>query len=200
MLIRAGHRLALAANAPTPLVAMLSIRPDRVADLRSHLIVNDRGLDMAYCHDGFGNLCNRVTLPTGITQIACDFTIADDGQLNRQAFAAIQHNVDVLPSDVLGYLVGSRYCDTDLLSDIAWGLFGHVPAGWQRVQAIIDFVHQHLTYGYRYARNPHRVRSLSGGRWRLPRFCTPGNRIVPMHEYPGPILQQISGRYRCQTA
>jgi transglutaminase-like putative cysteine protease len=153
MLIRAGYQLALAAAAPTPLIAMLSIRPDRVTDLRSsHLIVNDRGVEMSYYHDAFGNFCTRVTLPAGITNIGCDFTIADDGLPDRQAPAAAQHDVAELPSDVLVYLVGSRYCDTDLLSDVAWGLFGHIPAGWQRVQAIVDFVHEHLTYGYQYAR------------------------------------------------
>ncbi len=153
MFIRAGYELSLAAFAPTPLVAMLNIRPERVPDLRTgHVIGNDRGLAMQHYHDVFGNFCTRVTLPAGMTTIRCDFVIEDDGAPDRQSLTAIQHDVADLPSDVLMYLVGSRYCDTDLLSNIAWGLFGHVPAGWQRVQAIVDFVHNHLTYGYQYAR------------------------------------------------
>jgi transglutaminase-like putative cysteine protease len=153
MFIRAGYALSLAASAPTPLVAMLNIRPERVPDLRSaHGIDTDRGAAMDHYHDAFGNFCTRLTLPAGVTTISCDFIIEDDGLPDRQNPAAIQHDVSDLPSDVLMYLVGSRYCDTDLLSNIAWGLFGHVPAGWQRVQAIVDFVHQHLTYGYCHAR------------------------------------------------
>jgi transglutaminase-like putative cysteine protease len=50
------------------------------------------------------------------------------------------------------YLLGSRYCETELLMPIAWSLFGGTPMGWPRVQAICDFVHQHLTFGYQYAR------------------------------------------------
>lgn len=153
MFIRAGYALSLATSAPTPLVAMLNIRPERLPDLRSaHGIITDRGLSMDHYHDAFGNFCTRLTLPAGVTTISCDFILEDDGLPDRQSPAAIQHDVSDLPSDVLMYLVGSRYCDTDLLSNIAWGLFGHVPAGWQRVQAIVDFVHQHLTYGYCHAR------------------------------------------------
>ncbi len=50
------------------------------------------------------------------------------------------------------YLLGSRYCDTDLLSDTAWQLFGGTPPGWARVQAICDHVHERLKFGYEYAR------------------------------------------------
>jgi hypothetical protein len=50
---------------------------------------------------------------------------------------ALQHDVQHLPTET----PGSRYCETDRLSDDAWRLFGHTPLGWPRVQAICDFVH-----------------------------------------------------------
>lgn len=153
MFIRAGYELAFAATSETPVVAMLNIRPERLQDLRAgHAIVNDRGLAMQHYHDVFGNFCTRMTLPAGITTISCDFVIEDCGEPDRQVPEAVQHAVADLPNDVLMYLVGSRYCDTDLLSNIAWSLFGNVSEGWPRVQAILDFVHGHLTYGYQYAR------------------------------------------------
>jgi transglutaminase-like putative cysteine protease len=153
MLIRAGYELILRSASPTPLIAMLNIRPDRLLDLKTdHMIVTDRELALEHYHDAFGNLCSRMTLPAGSTKISCDFVIEDDGVPDPQTPAAIQHDVADLPSEVLMYLMGSRYCDTDLLCGIAWGLFGNVPEGWGRVQAIVDFVHQHLTYGYQYAR------------------------------------------------
>jgi transglutaminase-like putative cysteine protease len=153
MFIRAGFELTLSASDPTPVVAMLNIRPERLADLKTnHVIVTDPGLALDHYHDAFGNFCSRMTLPTGLTRVSCDFVVEDDGLPDRQASLALQHNIADLPGNVLMYLVGSRYCETELLSDIAWDLFGNVPAGWQRVQAIVDFVHQHLTYGYQYAR------------------------------------------------
>jgi transglutaminase-like putative cysteine protease len=45
----------------------------------------------------------------------------------------------------------SRYCETDKLTDIAWSLFGNTPQGWARVQAICDFVHGHVSFGYEHA-------------------------------------------------
>lgn len=153
MLIRAGYELTLSTFAPTPVVAMLSVRPERGGDLKTpHAIHNDRGFAMSDYRDAFGNVCTRFTLPGGVSTISSDFVIADCGEPDRQRLSADQHDVAELPHDVLIYLVGSRYCDTDHLSNIAWGLFGHVPAGWARVQAIVDFVHGHLTYGYPYAR------------------------------------------------
>jgi len=153
MLIRSGYDIALGVSTSTPLVAMLNVRPERLADLRSpHAITNDRGIPMQHYHDNFGNFCTRLTLPPGIVRISSSFLIHDAGAADRQSPSAAQHEIADLPSDALQYLLGSRYCETDHLSNIAWGLFGHIPAGWQRVQAIVDFVHEHLRYGYEYAR------------------------------------------------
>lgn len=153
MFIRAGYDLTLGAHSPIPLIAMLNIRPEHVGDLRTgHAITADRAIPMDHYHDAFGNFCSRMTLPSGVTRLSCDFVIEDNGVVDRQSPNAVQHDVAELPSDVLTYLVSSRYCDTEHLSNIAWDLFGHVPTGWQRVQAIVDFVHEHLIYGYQYAR------------------------------------------------
>lgn len=154
MLIRAGYDLLLATHAPTQMITMLTVRPSRLADLKTpHSIVNDRGLAMQDDRDVYGNIFTRFLLQPGTTRISCDFVIADSGAVDRQNPTAHQHEIDDLPSDALIFLAGSRYCETDLLSGVAWGLFGHIPAGWQRVQAIVDFVHRHLTYGYCYARS-----------------------------------------------
>lgn len=154
MLIRAGYDLMFEAYAPTPLISMLSVRPERWNDLQTaHRLVSDRAMGMEDYRDVFGNICTRMTLPAGRSTIACDFVIADSGTVDRQSPEAVQHPIAELPADILMYLVASRYCDTDILSNEAWWLFGHIPPGWQRVQAIVDFVHSHLTYGYAYARS-----------------------------------------------
>lgn len=153
MLIRGGYEIGLKVEASTPFVAMLNVRPERFQDLRSpHAIMNDRGIPMQHYHDAFGNFCTRLTLPSGTTTISCNFLMHDSGLADIECPDAVQHEVADLPHEVLQYLLGSRYCETDHLSNIAWGLFGHIPAGWQRVRAIVDFVHRHLTYGYEHAR------------------------------------------------
>jgi transglutaminase-like putative cysteine protease len=153
MLIRAGYELVFAADRPASMIAMLSVRPARRVDLATpHTIRTDRQLSLHDYLDAFGNVCTRVELPAGTTTLSNDFLIRDCGEIDRQSPDAVQHDVGALPDDVLSYLLGSRYCETDRLSDVAWSLFGTVPPGWQRVQAIVDFVHGHLAYGYEHAR------------------------------------------------
>jgi transglutaminase-like putative cysteine protease len=102
--------------------------------------------------DGFGNRCQRLMVPSGEITLHLDGTIMDDGAHDAIAPDAREVPVESLPHDTLVFLLGSRYCETDRLSQIAWDYFGDVQPGWTRVQAICDFVHRHLTFGYQHAR------------------------------------------------
>jgi transglutaminase-like putative cysteine protease len=92
-------------------------------------------------------------LQAGDTRISNDAVIFDDGEPDKISPSAQQYPVQTLPQETLVYLLGSRYCETDILSNEAWRLFGNGPTGWQRVQAICDYVHNHIEFGYQYARN-----------------------------------------------
>ena len=152
MLIRAGYTLAFECNEATPLIAMLNVHPSRLADLRTpYGMSTDTVSDREEYRDAFGNTCTRLILPPGMTTLSCDFVIEDRGDPDPQHHAG-QQPVEQLPAEILTYLLGSRYCDTDRLTSEAWYLFGAVPPGSQRVCAIVDFVHEHLTYGYCHAR------------------------------------------------
>lgn len=153
MLIRAGYDIRFTTKQPTPMIALLSVHPSRSGDLKTepHLATDPSILTTTYL-DGFGNVVSRFVLPEGETIITNDFVIEDSGLHDRTVPDAQQQPVEELPDDVLVYLLGSRYCETDRLSDTAWGLFGHVPPGWQRLQAILDFTHKHIEFGYHYAR------------------------------------------------
>ena len=153
MLIRTGYDISFTADVPTPMMAMLSLHPSRNKDLRTpHRIVTSPDVPMYDYLDGFGNVCTRVTVPAGGLTLSCDFTVEDTGAPDRVSPDAVQHAVADLPDDILVYLLGSRYCETDRLSDTAWSLFGHVGPGWERVQAIVDFTHNHVEFGYHHAR------------------------------------------------
>jgi len=154
MLIRAGYDIRFDAAVPTPMMAMLSVHPSRNKDLRSgHRIVASPDVPIYDYLDAFGNVCTRVTVPPGGLTLSCDFTIEDDGQPDAYTPDAAQHAIEDLPDDILVYLLGSRYCETDRLSETAWSLFGHVPPGWARVQAIVDFTHDRVEFGYHHARS-----------------------------------------------
>ena len=153
MLIRAGYDIRFEADVPTPLMAMLSLHPSRNRDLVTpHRIVASPDVPIYDYLDAFGNVCTRMTVPAGGQTLSCDFTIEDDGQPDPADPDAIQHAVEDLPDEILVFLLGSRYCETDRLSETAWSLFGHVPSGWARVQAIVQFTHDHIEFGYHHAR------------------------------------------------
>jgi transglutaminase-like putative cysteine protease len=103
--------------------------------------------------DLFGNRCRRLVAPAGDLTMWGDATIWDDGQLDRVLPGARELSVPELPDHSLVYLMGSRCCETDRVSQIAWDLFGTIQPGWSRVQAICNFVHNHIRFDYMQARS-----------------------------------------------
>ena len=153
MKIRVGYELVYECPQPTPMILMLNVHYSRVSDLIApdHL-VTDPALPIAVYRDSFGNWCSRIVAPAGLTRITSDAIVRDTGAPDPVVTGASQTPIQDLPGETLIFLLGSRYCETELLMPVAWSLFGNTPMGWPRVQAICDFVHHHLTFGYRYAR------------------------------------------------
>jgi transglutaminase-like putative cysteine protease len=153
MQIRAGYEIAYDCPQPTPMLLMLSVHPSRFPDLVSpQRIAFDPPIAASAYRDGFGNVCSRIVAPAGRLTISADLLTWNDGAPDAVVPDAGQHAIQDLPDDVLVYLLGSRYCETDRLSDTAWSLFGGLPLGWQRVAGICDFVHDRISFGYEHAR------------------------------------------------
>jgi transglutaminase-like putative cysteine protease len=149
MKIRAGYRIAFECPQPTPMLMMLHVHPSRTPDLITPDHIRfDPPLPYRSYRDGFGNICTRALAPKGRLEVSTDFLIHDTGEPDPVAPDARQQPVDELPDEVLVYLLGSRYCETDHLSEEAWRLFGPVAEGWARVQAICDHVHERLAFSY----------------------------------------------------
>ena len=153
MRIRAGFEIAYDCPDPVPMMLMLSVHPSRRQDLQTpDWIRTSPMVDVRQYLDGFGNICSRVLAPAGRFVLSSDFVVEDSGAVDDYAPASLQIAADELPDGVTVYLLGSRYCETDRLSDLAWSLFEKTPLGWLRVQAIVDFVHGHIRFGYEHAR------------------------------------------------
>ena len=152
MRIRAGFEIFYECLRPTPMILMLSPHPSRAADSLSLPQVQfDRAVRQSAYTDGFGDHCTRVVAPAGRLTISDRFLMRDDGLPETAVSRARQHPVEALPDDALLCLFGSRYCDTDRLSDLAWSRFGDRPGGWQRVQAACDYAHDRIAFNYRHA-------------------------------------------------
>ena len=153
MKIRAGFEMVYDCPQPTPMILNLNVHFTRVSDLigRDDLMF-DPPVPIAAYRDSFGNWCTRIVAPLGRMRISADVIVKDSGAPDVLVPEAQQHQVRDLPEETLLFLLGSRYCETDRLSETAWQLFGHGPTGWGRVQAICDYVHHHITFGYEHAR------------------------------------------------
>jgi transglutaminase-like putative cysteine protease len=151
--IRVGYEISYDHPQPTPMLLMLNVHPSRLGDmLHSDPIHTYPEVPVYLYQDSFGNRCARLVAPAGRITLSADTVVRDHGLPDPVFPAAIQHQVQDLPDDTLVYLLGSRYCETDLLSAQAWQLFGNTPLGWGRVQAICDFVHQRIRFDYQQAR------------------------------------------------
>jgi transglutaminase-like putative cysteine protease len=161
MRIRAGYELVYECPQPTAMLLVLNLHPSRRADLLSEQVLRfTPAVEARDYVDGFGNVCTRIVAPSGRITVATEFEIFDSGRPDVIALDAPQHDIRDLPDEVLIYLLGSRYCETDRLSDFAWAQFGQTAPGWPRVQAIVDFVHRHIGFDYQKA---NAMRTAYGG-------------------------------------
>jgi len=151
--IRVGYEIRYECPQPTPMMLTLNLHYTRASDIiiPDHIVTQPAVPITAY-RDSFGNWCSRIVAPAGEICISTNALVKDNGLPDPVFPDARQHAVQDLPAETLVYLLGSRYCETDRLSDIAWALFGNTPEGWPRVKAICDYVHGHVSFGYQHAR------------------------------------------------
>ena len=154
MLIRLGYDIVFDTPLEVPVVALLNVHPSRVPNLLEPDYLNvEPPVDVECYYDTFGNRCTRFHAPAGQIRLSNSTLIYDSGQPDPVNFAAREIPVQDLPHDVLRYLLNSRYCEVDRMSNIAAELFGGLPRGWNRVQAVCAWVHEKVTFGYEFA-NP----------------------------------------------
>lgn len=153
MKLRVGYELHYQFPHPTPAILVLNTHFTRISDLAGpdHIIVSPSVPIRGY-RDGFGNWCTRILAPAGAMSLSTDAVVTDCGLPDPIVNDTRQVPVEELPDDTLVFLLPSRFCDSDKLLDLAWELFGHAVPGLGRVQAVCDFVHQRIEFGYQHAR------------------------------------------------
>jgi transglutaminase-like putative cysteine protease len=153
MLIRLGYDLQFEIPSPVAMIALLNVHPLRQAGLREpDRLRIDPELPVEIYEDVFGNLCARFLAPAGPLRLYNSTLIEDSGQPDPVDVSAEQVPVERLPTNVLTFLLSSRYCQVDQLVNTAGELFGTAEPGWPKVQAVCDWVHQSVTFGYSFAR------------------------------------------------
>ena len=153
MKIRVGYELIYDFPQSTPMIMVLGTHFTRASDvIVPDYLTTSPSVPISPYRDVFGNWCSRIVAPEGRMRLSADGVVRDTGLPDVIAPSASQHPVEDLPAETLIFLLGSRYCETERLSEVAWNLFEKSPSGWARVQAICDFVHRHIAFGYEHAR------------------------------------------------
>ncbi|ODA67853.1 Transglutaminase-like superfamily protein [Methyloligella halotolerans] len=153
MFIRIGFEIVIDSPPNTPLLLALSPHSsygNRI--IGSDQLRADPPVPLEDYLDEFGNRRSRLVAPGGLLTLSADCIVEDSGEKDVVAPEKRQLEIAELPPETLAYLTASRYCEVDELVDRAWKLFGETPPGWPRVQAICDWVHNHLTFGYQFGR------------------------------------------------
>jgi transglutaminase-like putative cysteine protease len=152
MRIRIGFDLVFDLPAPVPMLLMLYVHPDRAHVLeRPEVLQIEPTVDVRTFVDGFGNRAARIVAPAGKLRLTYDNVASDVGEPEPSIEGTQLHPVEALPDAVLPFLLASRYCEVDRMTEMAWDLFGRTPPTWERVKAIVDWAHDRVTFGYQYA-------------------------------------------------
>jgi transglutaminase-like putative cysteine protease len=153
MKLKIGYELHYHFPQPTPAILMLNVHYSRASDLETpdHVMLTPAVAIDGY-RDGFGNWCCRLVAPAGQMRITSNVIVHDSGEPDPQEPEAMQIAIEQLPQEAIVFLLPSRFCDSDRMLNLAWQHFGAGTTGWSRVQAICDFVHQHIAFGYEHAR------------------------------------------------
>jgi transglutaminase-like putative cysteine protease len=152
MQLRAGYELIYSFPQPTPIILVVNVHDSRTSDMVvPDTLIAEPAVPITAYRDVFGNRCNRLMAPAGRLRMTANTVVLDSGQPDQQPYITNQDSVEDLPEETLVYLLGSRYCETDLLSQSAWQLFGNTPLGYPRVRAICDYVHNHIRFNYQNA-------------------------------------------------
>lgn len=153
MLIHVGCELQFQVPLPVLLLIKLYLHPSEHPKLRTPEILDIYPpVAIEEFSDEYGNRVGRVRLPQGRVKLCTETVIEDNAQPDEMNPTAEQHPVEALPVEVLPYLLGSRYCEVDRLYETAWSLFSDTPPGWARVQAVCNWVHHHVQFGYAHTR------------------------------------------------
>jgi hypothetical protein len=165
MQIHAGYEISYDCPQPTPMILTLSVHPSRFSDLLTlDRLRADPSIPANTYHDGFGNFCHVIRAPAGRLTLSADFMIADSGAPDDVALDARQHALESLPVETLVFLLGSRYCETDRFTQLAWSQFGNVPKGgpWFRPSATMSMIASRLVISTRVRPRPRGMRIPSG--------------------------------------
>ena len=148
MRIRVGCEFHFDAALPVPAVALVRVRRDSGVTVERETWDVQPDASFSDLVDIYGNYARRIVIGAGKASLRYDAEVTASAAPDAVSPAATQYQVEDLPGEILIYTLASRYCLSDTLSDAAVELFGSTPHGWERVQAVCNWVHANVRFDY----------------------------------------------------
>lgn len=147
MRLTAGCEMTLNAKSPAPLVAMLRPRSGEAQWILSERYDFDPFVKANEYVDSFGNLCQRLTAPSGGFVLRSEVIVEVDEAIATKP-GAPRSAADRLPNYALQFLLPSRYCPSDTLQVLAAGITKGQADGYDQVERIRSWITEHIEYRY----------------------------------------------------
>ena len=144
--VHVGCEFNFDSEVPTPAILQVQPHPGFPHELLRDSWDGDPPVSRREYRDAFGNRCQRLDIPEGRMRIEYDAVVRVSSDADPVEPEALQVPVEQLPDETLQFLLPSRYCLPDLLGATAADTFGELEPGWQQVQAVSHWVHEHLAY------------------------------------------------------
>ena len=145
MILDATCHISFSATAPIPAIMMLRPRSGYAQWITREEYAFEPHAPVAEFTDSFGNLCQRVLIPSGQFDVHCSCRAHTADTIDVDPYAAFVP-VHQLPEGALQFLLPSRYCQSDMLNELASSIVGQLPAGYSQVAAIEQWLRDEMKY------------------------------------------------------
>jgi transglutaminase-like putative cysteine protease len=147
MILEARCQLSLESASAVPVIFMLRPRSGWGQWVMREEYVCDPHLPMVEYTDDFGNLCQRAMLPAGRLSLTASCVVDTSDTIDVEREAAFVP-VELIPDPILKFLLASRYCQSDQLTELAQSITGGIAPGYRQAEAITMWIHRNVTYQY----------------------------------------------------
>jgi transglutaminase-like putative cysteine protease len=147
MRLKGECQIAFKAEAPTPAIFMLRPRSGYGQWVMREEYLLEPEVPVVEYTDSYGNLCQRLVVPTGDFEIHTSATVDAADEIDVAPGAPFVP-AELLPESVLQFLLPSRYCQSDLVENYALDIVDNAAPGYDQVEAIRRWIHDNVDYQY----------------------------------------------------
>lgn len=147
MLLKAFSSFEMYAEVPVTSIFMLRSKSGAAQQIRQEAFITNPQTVMSEYIDSYGNICQRLVVPAGTFLLESNVVAACSDTIDVHPTAGYTP-VELLPDNVLQFMLPSRYCESDKVTELATLITSGLQPGYAQVEAIRHWVHTNFTRQY----------------------------------------------------